>query len=265
MNTTLPVNVSVLGPMEMSIEGTRVRVGSPQTRAVLALLVLGDGAVIPVDRMVERIWGENPPASAVLKVQGHVSALRKVLRSVASTRAGGLLVTRPPGYQLVGEAYACDMHEFTTQAKQASALAAAGEVERARDLLGQALRWWRGPAFADVPCDDIQLHAVRLNRLRSIAVEDRARLDLRLGRFWSVLEELGPEVDSNPLDERAREILIHAYLGLGQRHAALACYEDGKVQLRDELGISPGPALQHLAHCIRHGSAPGVGAKVEVS
>lgn len=253
------VRIAVLGPLDVLARGReRLPVGSPQARAVFAMLVLGSGAVVPVDRIVEGIWGERPPRSAVIKVQGHICTLRKMLRSARAPRAPELLVTRPPGYQLLAGSYRCDMDEFTAGVKRAAALSAGGEAEEACDVLGEALRGWRGPAFADIPSEEVQRHAVRLNELRSIAVQDKARLDLRLGRALSAIEELGPEVDAHPLDERAREILIQAYLRLGQRHAALACYEAGRARLRHELGISPGPRLQRLAHAIRHSAASGL-------
>jgi DNA-binding SARP family transcriptional activator len=252
------VRIAVLGPLEVLVRGSeRLTVGSPQTRAVFAMVLLGSGAVVSVEHIVEGVWGERPPASAVLKVQGHVCTLRKMLRPRAP-RAAELLVTRPPGYHLLTALYRCDMDEFTAAVKRAAALSSGGEVEEACDVLDAALQCWRGPAFADIPSEQVQRHAVRLNALRSIAVQDKARLDLRLGRALSAIEQLGPEVDAHPLDERAREILIHAYLRLGQRHAALACYEAGRARLRDELGIGPGPRLQRLAQAIRHGAGSGL-------
>lgn len=247
------VRVSVLGPLELfSHGGEQLPLPGPQTRTVFALLLLGSGALVPIERIVEGVWGERPPSSAVLKVQGHICTLRKLLRPV---RAAELLVTRPPGYRLQTEYYHCDMDEFTAAVRHATALSAAGEIEHACEVLDQALGCWRGPAFADIASEQVQRHVVRINDLRSIAVQDRAWFELRLGRALRAVEQLGPEVDAYPLDERAREILIHAYLRLGQRHAALACYETGRARLRDDLGVSPGPRLQRLANAIRHGTA----------
>jgi len=247
------VRICVLGPLEVfSHSGERLAPCGPQTRVVFALLLLGAGALVPLERMVEGVWGERPPPSAVLKVQGHVCTLRKMLRPA---RAAHLLVTRPPGYQLRSEFYRCDMDDFTAGVRRAAALSAAGDIEQAGEVLDLALGCWRGPAFADIPSEEVQRHVVRINGLRAIAVQDRAWFDLRLGRALRAIEQLGPEVDAYPLDERARELLIHAYLRLGQRHAALACYETGRSRLHDELGIRPGPRLQRLAHAIRHGSA----------
>jgi len=253
MITAIPVRVSVLGPVELTVAGQRALVGGPQGRAVLAFLVLGSGRVVPMERMMEGLWGSRPPQSAAIKIQGHVCALRKALRAAGAEHAADVIATRPPGYQLSTGRYSCDMSEFTSQVNRVPDLVARGDVESASAELGQALGRWRGPAFADVPHDDIRLHATHLERLRLIAVADKARLDLRLGRFWSVVEALAPEVHAHPLEERAREFLIHAYLRLGHRHAALECYEAGRVQLRCELGISPGPALQRLAQAIRRG------------
>ena len=250
------VRICVLGPLEVFAHGgERLAPCGPQTRAVFALLLLGSGALVPVDRIVEGVWGERPPASAVLKVQGHICTLRKMLRPA---RAAELLVTRPPGYRLRTECYRCDMDDFTAGVRRAGALSAAGDIEQAGEVLDLVLGCWRGPAFADIPSEEVQRHVVRINGLRSIAVQDRAWFDLRLGRALRAIEQLGPEVDAYPLDERAREILIHAYLRFGQRHAALACYETGRSRLHDDLGISPGPRLQRLVHAIRHGAASGL-------
>ncbi|ETA71071.1 AfsR/SARP family transcriptional regulator [Actinospica robiniae] len=250
------VQISVLGPLEVFDRGgERLLLRGPQTRTVFALLLLGAGTLVPTERLIEGVWGECPPPSAVLKVQGHICTLRKLLRPV---RAAELLVTRPPGYRLQTEYYRCDLDEFTAAVRHAAALSAADDIEQACEVLDRALGCWRGPAFADISSEHVQRHVVRIHGLRSIAVQDRAWFELRLGRALRAIEQLGPEVDAYPLDERAREILIRAYLRLGQRHAALACYESGRSRLRDELGVSPGPALQRLAAVIRHGAASGL-------
>jgi DNA-binding SARP family transcriptional activator len=256
--TTL--RISVLGPMEFAVAGRPVRVSAPQTRAVLAALVVGSGSVVPLDRIIDTVWGESPPRSAVLKVQGYICALRKSIRT-ASAGAGVdgreaecLIATRRPGYLLSAAGCSTDLGDFTALVKEAEDKTAAGDIEAASALLGRALSSWRGPAFADVPGERTRVQAERLERLRTIAVEDKALHDLRLGRSWTVLEELGPELDANPFGERSRELLIRAYLRLGQRHAALSCYETGRLLLRRELGVEPGLALQQLASMIRGGA-----------
>jgi len=247
------LRVHVLGPVELTAGGQPVNIGGPQRRAVLALLVLGSGRVVHVDRILTAIWGEKPPRSALTKVQGHVCALRKALDAAGMSPAGNVLVTKPPGYLLLTDSYSCDLTEFTTQVGAAKVLTGRGDVTSACAVLDGALRSWRGPAFADLPYDGIRQHATHVDELRSIAMADKARMDLHLGYLWPVVEQLVPEVSMSPLNERTREILIEAYLRLGQRHAALACYQDGCAQLRSQLDIGPGPRLRRLGQLIRSG------------
>jgi DNA-binding SARP family transcriptional activator len=250
MSDSITFGLNVLGPMEVSVGGRPVVIGAQQTRTVLAVLTIGAGSVVPVSRLVDALWPERPPRTAVLKVQGHISALRKLFRLAAGQPAAAALITRQPGYQLDGATVRSDVHDFTELVDRASA---ADNPHDAAGLLGRALRRWRGPAFADIPAGEVRRHAERLDQLRMLVAEDKAALELRRGRPLAVLEDLGPVVDADPLRERARELLIRAYLGLGQRHAALACYEAGRVQLRKELGINPCSALQRLAAGIRDG------------
>lgn len=241
------VRVSLLGPFEWAAGGAALPLPAPQTRAVLAALAVELGSVVSVGRIIEAVWAEHPPASAPVKVQGHVSRLRKEL---ASGGWAALLMTRQPGYLLDGDGCDSDLAQFARAVHRAETCAAA-RPEAARAELDAGLALWRGAAFGDVPGDAARHHADRWEQLRCLAVEDRAELDLRLDRPRHVLEHLVPHLAAYPLGERCRELLIRAYLRLGQRHAALACYEEGALRLREELGVRPSVPLQRLAAAVR--------------
>jgi DNA-binding SARP family transcriptional activator len=253
---TTDVTLRVLGPIELTIAGRPVPLGGPHRRVVLAMLLLGRPAVVPVSRIIDAIWDDRPPRTATVKVQGHISALRKAVAGVGCPPEVPLLQTQPPGYRLAGDQCRSDLEEFVALTDEAAQLRTQHRPDEASALLHRALSRWRGPAFLDISSAEIRRHATRIDQLRLLAVEDKAALDLQLGRCRTVLANLEPLVNEEPLRERARELLIRALLGLGQRSAALRCYEECRRHLRDELGISPGQRLQTLAQAIRHG-APG--------
>lgn len=246
------VMLRVLGPMEATAVGKQVPTGGPNRRTVMAVLLLARGAVVPVSRIIDEIWRDDPPRTAVVKVQGHICEIRKAFTAAGYQFGARVIETRSPGYRLDTHCCGSDLHDFLRLSTEATRLRHLGRAEESAAMFGNALRLWRGPAFANIGGEEVRGHAVRVSQLRLLALEDKATQDLKLGRFRTVLADLGPVVDNEPLRERSRELLIRAYLGLEQRHAAIRCYEAGRDLLRRDLGISPGAGLQKLAQSIRH-------------
>jgi len=214
---------------------------------VLALLLLHANEVVPLDRLIDELWGESPPESAANIVQGYVSHLRKVLEPGRGRGEHQLLVSRPPGYMLCVRPEQYDAERFVSLGVQGRRLLDDGDAATAAARLREGLALWRGPALADLAYEPFaRADAERLEELRLGAVEDRIDADLALGRHRDVVGELGELVAEHPLSERMRGQLMLALYRSGRQADALAVYRDGRDVLDAELGVEPGLALREL-------------------
>jgi DNA-binding SARP family transcriptional activator len=233
------VEFRILGPLEVVADGRPVTLGGPRQRTLLALLLTRPNEVISVDRLVDELWGERPPAAAVNALQYHVSQLRKLL--------GEAIVTQEPGYLIrVGDGD-LDLLRFERLVAEAER----APPERAAGLLRDALGLWRGLPLADLAHEPFaQPEIRRLEELRLAALERRVDVDLELGRHDHLVGELEALVAEHPLRERLRGALMRALYGSGRQAEALTVYRETRRTLVDELGIEPSPALQELEQAI---------------
>ncbi len=236
----------ILGPLEVWDGDTALQLGGQRQRAVLALLTLHAGEVVPSDRLITELWGESPPRTAATALQNAVSHLRKVL-------GADVVQTRAPGYALKVEEEAIDARRFERLLKEARGV----EPDRRAELLREALQLWRGPPLADFTYESFaQNEAARLDELRLTALEERIEAELELGRAADLVGELETLVRENPLRERPRGQLMLALYRSGRQAEALQLYQETRRTLVDELGIEPTPALQQLhASILRQESA----------
>jgi DNA-binding SARP family transcriptional activator len=239
------VRIEVLGPIQLTADGRTIRLAGQRQRALVAALTMELGKVVPVERLVDVLWDANPPATARVKVQAHVSALRHTIGQ-CTWSADGPLLTRPPGYVLCREAVELDLAQFDALLARAKEAAQCREPAAAADLYGAALALWRGAAFADVRSALIRTVAVSLEDRRLLACEAKAEADLALGRCDRVVTELTPWMTAHPFRERMRAEAMLALYRLGCRADALALYRDGHQQMVAELGLEPGPPLRAL-------------------
>jgi predicted ATPase/DNA-binding SARP family transcriptional activator len=233
------MELGILGPLEVRDGSGPVRVPGAKERALLADLLVNAGRVVSADRLVEDLWGEDPPGNPANTLQGRVSALRRALGPAGS----GLVVTRPPGYALEAGPEAVDAARFERLVAEAEAAA----PPAAARLLEAALALWRGPAlaeFADQPW--AQAEAARLEELRLAATEALAELRLAAGGHAGLVGELEALVAANPTRERPRGQLMVALYRSGRQADALAVYQRTREVLAEELGIDPSPELQRL-------------------
>ncbi len=234
----------ILGSLAVWVDGRELPLGGAKQRALLAVLLLRPNELVPRARLVEELWGEEPPATAVKAVQGYVSHLRKVLGEA-------VLETRPGGYVLCLEAGALDVQRFEGLLEQGRRLLADGAAEEAGRVLREALALWRGPALAEFQYESFARNEIgRLEELRLVALEQRLEADLALGRHAEVVPELEALVREHPLRESLRGLLILALYRAGRQADALAAYQDARATLVDELGLDPGQALQQLEKAI---------------
>ena len=246
------MTIRLLGPVELRTrDGGTAEVAGAKRRGVLALLALELGRTVPVDRFFELLWGSTPPTHARAALQGHVAALRKVLDGTGLT-----LLTRPPGYRLVGLPEQIDAQRFDELARRAEAAAADAE---AAPLLQQALELWHGRALADVPDTELcRALAEQLEESRTRALTAWAQCLLRLELGAAAVPELERSVRADGLREPTAALLMRCLHQAGRQSDALTAYHHTRVRLDDELGVTPGPALRE-ALAVVLGGAPGNG------
>lgn len=229
----------LLGPLELEHGGESLPLGSRGQRALLARLLLDANRTIAIDRLVDDLWGEDVPSTAVKMIQIHVSRLRKALPA-------GVLVTRPRGYALEMDPEAVDLVRFERLREQGRAALAVGSARRAAVHLRAALALWRGPALAEFDEPFAAIEAARLEELHLACVEDRIEADLALGGHAVLVGELEALVARHPLRERPRGQLMLALYRSGRQAEALAGYRRLRQLLATELGLEPSPALREL-------------------
>ena len=231
----------MLGPLEVAGGSGPARLGGPKQRMVLAHLVLRAGRVVPTDRLIDLVWGEDPPRAVRNVLQTYVSRLRRVL---GPERLEG----RSGGYVLRADPSEIDAHRFEALIEGARA---AGDVAAAVRNYRDALGLWRGSPLADL-ADQASLlgEVARLEGVRLAAVEDLMQAELALGRHGEVLAELQRLVAEHPLREELHSHLMLALYRSGRQAEALEAYRAARETLVDELGIEPGPALRELEQAI---------------
>ncbi|WP_347232691.1 AfsR/SARP family transcriptional regulator [Streptomyces exfoliatus] len=235
---------AVLGETSVRTEdGRPVRVPELKVRALLAALLVDAGRPVSAYRLVDDLWGDEPPGSPLRALQAKVSQLRRALDE-AEPGGRGLVVTRAPGYLLDVTEGALDAHRFAALAARARDTAA----PRARaELLGEALGLWRGPAFADFAAEPFARAAAdRLEEERLSVRETLAEARLELGEHDLLVGELAELVSRHPLRERLRAVHLRALYRAGRQSEALAGYEELRALLADELGLDPSPELAAL-------------------
>ena len=244
----------ILGSLEVEDRGRSLLLGGHQQRALLALLLLRANSVVPVDEIIEHLWGPQSPPNATKNVHALISKLRRRLESDPSgvdSGQNGVLLTRPHGYILTVANGELDLHLFESLLDEGRRALAAGDPDAAAASLRQALALWRGPPLPEFAFDSFaHVEIARLEELRLSALEERIEADLGLGRHHDLIAELEALVAHNPLRERLRGQLMLALYRSGRQAQALDAYQEARRMLVDELGIEPGQALQRLEKAI---------------
>ena len=240
------VEVRLLGPVEVLAGGRAVEPGPVQQRTVLAALAVDAGRLVPLEVLIDRVWGDAPPPSVRSGIYSHMARLRRML-----VPAGGLL-RRPGGYLLDVPPEAVDLHRFRalSQAARAGPAPDAGQ-------LGTALDLWRGPALAGLAGDWVAATRERLGQQRVEAVLAWAQALLAAGQPGPVIGTLRDFVDQHPLVEPLAARLIEALYASGRAAEALDCYARVRAHLAAELGAEPGPALRQLHQAVLRGDELG--------
>jgi DNA-binding SARP family transcriptional activator len=240
----------ILGPLQVVDDDDReLPVAGSKPRAVLAILLLHANEVVSSDRLVEELWGGEPPASAAKSLQVHVSRLRRALGSDGGvserliTAAGGYLLRVAPGE--------LDSERFERLIVKGQSLIATASSELAVGKLDQALELWRGPPLSDFAYESFaQAEIARLSELQLAAVEQRIAAQLELGQEGKVIVELERLIREQPYRERLRGQLMLALYRVGRQAEALQAYRSARSALVEELGIEPSAELRELHEAI---------------
>jgi len=237
----------VLGPLEVVNGGAPLEIRGAKQRALLSALLLHANESVSRERLIDGLWGDQPPRGADHSLDEHVSRLRRVLHE----NGRDLLLTRPSGYMLSITDEQLDLVRFRSLADEGRAALRAGEPERAAGTLRDALSLWRGPALQGVDHDSFASVEVReLEERRLSAYEDLIEAELACGHHAEIVPELGRCAELNPLRERLHAQLMLALYRSGRQADALDAYRNARHHFAHELGIEPGPDLRELEQAI---------------
>src|SRR3954454_7210522 len=237
------LEIRLLGTLAANLDGRPVDLGGPRQRAVLALLLVARGAAVSVDRLIEDLWQGEAPQRATASLQVYVSNLRRALEPGRPPRAPArVLVSAPPGYAIRLDDDAVDAWRFENLVRAA---ADATSPFDAIATLEEALRLWRGAAYAEFAADPWAApEATRLEDLRWVARERLVDARIRAGRPAEAVVEAEALVRDAELREEGWRLLALAQYLAGRQADSLATLRRARRLLSDELGIDPGPRLR---------------------
>jgi DNA-binding SARP family transcriptional activator len=244
----------ILGPLQVTNAGRRLQPAGPRQRALLAALLVRAGQPVGLSGIVDALWGERPPASAVANVHTYVSRLR---RGLAEIGLRDLLITDSGGYRLLVEPDQLDSRVFRTAAEHARAALTSGDAARAVAIWDEAWTVWRGDPLEDVPrAGWLDAEVVRLEQVAAAAREDFADARLAVGQYGTLIPELTALVRQLPLREGLWQRLMLAQHRAGRRAEALDTYRALRGVLVDALGVEPCNPVQELHRVILRGKPP---------
>ncbi|MEU8622244.1 BTAD domain-containing putative transcriptional regulator [Streptomyces sp. NPDC048623] len=245
------IDFSVLGTVRVHRDGNTLAIGSPQQRALLVALLLRPGRVISSRELIDSIWGDNPPGSALASLRTYAWRLRQALEEDASSPR--LLVSQHDGYRLVVPPLSVDVGRVEQLAAEAARVRAGGDDEACGRLLTRALDLWQGVPLTGVPGMFAEQQRARLTELLLGLVEERFECTLRAGGHARLIPDLTSFTQEHPLRERPYGFLMRALYATGRQADALAVYARARHVLAEELGVDPGPELAALHEQVLRG------------
>ncbi len=235
-----PMDYRVLGPLEVLVDGDPLPLGGPKQRVVVGVLVAAAGRPVPVDVLLQAIYGEDAAPGGRRTLQTYVSNLRQVL--------GDVIVRQGDAYVLTCTGAEIDSAVFEESYRAASEMS---DADSAASLLRAALAMWRGRPYADVEAHGVlDGETTRLDEVRLAALEARIEADLNAGRHREVIAELEALTVEHPWRESLRAMHMLALYRSGRQTEALRAFGRTRVALAEGLGIDPSPELKDLEHRI---------------
>jgi len=249
------VELKILGPLEVTHGGECIDIGGPRQQVILAMLLLAENHVMPIDRLIEGVWNDKPPDTARGQIQICISGLRRQLKKAEGRQR---ILSRRPGYMILVEDGILDLHAFDTHVAAARQAAQDNDLAAASTEYRVGLGLWRGRALEDISSRLVQQSVDALHERRLAAVEESIGCGFRMGLYNDQIGVLIGWVNEYPLRERFRALLIRALYWAGRPADALEAYQDARRALMRELAIEPGKELQDLQRAILDGAPVGL-------
>jgi len=250
-----PMELRLLGEVELWAAGELLDVRAPRLQAVLAALAVDAGRPVAIETLIDRVWDETPPVEARNVLYSHLSRIRRLLRqAIPGGETDVRIERRSAGYVLDIDPDLVDLHRFRRLVEQGSDRQC-GDAARVAALT-EALGLWRGAPLAGLPGEWVAQVRDSGHRRRLDAVVQWAQVELRHGRLAAVITTLPDLVAEYPLVEPLEALLMHALHAAGRDAEALGRYTAIRQRLAENLGADPGPELQALYQAILCGEMP---------
>ncbi|MFG1875223.1 tetratricopeptide repeat protein [Sphaerisporangium sp. NPDC049003] len=247
------MELRMLGPMELWTAGRPVDLGPPRQRAVWAAVAVDTPRPVPVETLVDRVWGEAPPERARHTLHVYLARMRRVLEQVSTGEEGSArLRRRSGGYVLDVDPDSIDLHRFRRLVGQAR-IGKCAETEEA-GLLRQALGLWRGAPLCGIEGDWADRVRQAWHQQHLDTAVRWAQAELRLGEAATVIGPLADLLLENPLAEPLVTALMRALHAAGRIPEALDCYDTFRRRMADQLGLDPGKELRELHRALLCGN-----------
>ncbi len=244
------VDIGVLGPLRVAMNGISLVPTAGKPRQLLALLALRCGQLVPVSTLMEEVWGDSIPRSGTTTLQTYIMQLRRLIASSlppCGPTAKDVLATNFNGYQLNLSPHDFDLREFERLALAGDRDLERGQAGEASAHLRRALDLWRGPALIDVPVGRVlSLEIIGMDEARMRVEEQRIVSELVLGRHAQLIPDLRMLVAQHPMNENLSALLMIAFERMGAEWRALEVFRNLRQALSTELGVEPSHHLQKL-------------------
>ncbi|MFH8973773.1 AfsR/SARP family transcriptional regulator BagI/FevR [Streptomyces sp. NPDC017890] len=235
----------ILGPLFVANGGEQIEIGGIRRQKLLAALLLQPNQMVSLDRLVDAMWDDKPPASAHGQIRICVSGLRRLLRG---GERDSVIETHPSCYRIsVRDEDSLDLFTFERLVSQGRAMVRDNQLERAETLLKSALALWRGPVVAGLDSSALASLVVKLHEDRLTVQEEYFDVALKLGRHQQIIGDLTGFVTDNPFRERACAQLMLALYHSGRQADALETFRTIRMRFSEDLGIEPARDL-HVLH-----------------
>ncbi|MDV9171656.1 BTAD domain-containing putative transcriptional regulator, partial [Streptomyces sp. W16] len=244
----------VLGPLRAWRGGVSLDLGPIKRQAVLAALLLRQGAVVSHDQLLDSVWGSEPPSGGRKVLPSHVNSLRRVLDPEGTPPAESVIRSGKGWYRFVAEDVRLDTADLTERGDEALRTLASGDLATATGQLAAAIGLFRGEPLANLPGQFAQGRRTRLLERRRMLRKERLKCLLLLRRFGDALDDFDdPSAsDDEYYDESLVGLRMQALYGCGRQAEALNAYEGTRRRLRDELGTSPHAELRRVHEAVLH-------------
>lgn len=240
------VRFELLGPVRGWRDGVELQLGAPQQRTLLAMLLLARGQQVPLEAMLDGLWGVDIPKAATGTVRTYVSRLRSCLETHSVDEQDVLITSVGDGYVLEPGTFLLDVDVFQTRLAEGRAARDHGDTAKAARLMREALTLWYGIPLSGLPGPFTESRRLHLSDLCMATLEDKLAVDVTTGEHATAIPELRALLRGHPLHERLGELLMLALYKSSRRAEALMVFDDMRHRLRDEVGIDPGLALREM-------------------